>query len=79
MPWSISRMRRRAPEGRRSSPPRPGGGSIARASDAGGPAAAASWHHAWAVNGQCKGSGIGEMEAAAEALAQPPFGLQAAR
>ena len=38
MPFSISRMRLPAPEGNRSSPPRPGGGSIARASDAGGPA-----------------------------------------
>lgn len=38
MPFSISRMRLPAPEGKRSSPPRPGGGSIARASDAGGPA-----------------------------------------
>ena len=42
----ISRSRRRAPEGRRSSPPAPGGGSMARASDAGGPAAATRWRQA---------------------------------
>ena len=58
MPFSISRMRLPAPEGNRSSPPRPGGGSIARASDAGGPA--------WMRNG-AKLSGGGKRAAGGSA------------